>query len=263
MSETLQRIYEIGNNPDNMRGMSRTASGLIITRCVDRRLVDVGGAVRVPGNSLGFATVLAMRGQAHDVADGIAKTPQHGLRPGGHRNICAYDHNLPGVVGLVANEHPFVMDLYGQLAESANRQLPRAERFGVDLHVSDRAQRLAEKLRTHQPDVLIDAIELMPGSLVVTPDTPSEQAAAFVINTDPSNRVLDANIARDGQFYLDSSLKAYARNDRVPNDYAADALSISAATATLVASTHNLPIVVAAGLPGERDFMTLNPPALS
>jgi hypothetical protein len=258
MSEKLQTIYEIVNDPNSTREVARTASGLLLTRCVDRRFIDIGGSVRVPGNTLGIATVLNMRGEAATVADGIVVAPQFGFRRGGHKNVCAYDHNLPAVVGLVANEDPQVMSLYTQISEKTNRQLPREKRFRPYAGVTDRAEQIAEGLVDHLPDVLVEGMEALPGSNVVTPETPREDPAAYVINTDPSPYVLDTGKAPDGLFYLDSHIKAYSQNEQMPPEFAADGLAISAATAVLVARAHGLPIVVASGMPGQREFNTFD-----
>jgi hypothetical protein len=258
MSEKLQTIYEIVNDPKAVREVARTASGLLLTRCVDRRFIDIGGSVRVPGNTLGIATVLSMRGEAATLTDGIDRAPGFGFRRGGHKNVCAYDHNLPAVVGLVANEDPAVMRVYAQISEAANKQLPRDNRFRFYSGVVDRAQQVAESLADHQPDVLVEVIETLPGSSVVTPDAPREDPVAYVINTDPSRYVLDADKAPDGLFYLDSHIKAYSQSEQMPDEFAADGLAISAATAVLMARANSLPIIVASGMPGEREFTTLN-----
>jgi hypothetical protein len=252
-AEKLETIRGIFDEPGHFREIIRTAGGLLTTRCVDRRLVDLGGAIRTPGNTLGTGTVLIMRGVAVSMRDAINKVPLLGLRRGAHRNVCAYDHNLLPVVGLVADQDPRVMELYHFLGERVMSQLPADQRVAVDEAVAQRAERALHVLDGHRPDEMIDYIADMPDSHVVTPQDPHEQAAAFVINTDPSAQVLDGHVAPDGLFYLDAHVKAVTHS-AMPADYMPDALALSAATAVLVARAHDLPIMVAEGVAGQRSF---------
>jgi hypothetical protein len=261
-SYAIERLHDALGDPHKFVTYARTASGLALRRCVDVRLAGVGYSLRQPGNAENDLTVMTMRGYTRTLRDGIPLLKDTGVLPGGHTEICAYDHNLPTIMKGIANGKPRVRKVYETVVE---RILPRFDlrtrnEFGSPNFeaVSNRARAVVEagRLDDHVPDELVPAIrEAYPGiASVVTPLESPEPAIAYVIDASVDGMVPREDVLPPA--YFDSTPDSILAS-QMPIGWMADAIALSASTGDLVAEKHGLPLVVVSGSFEDRRYITV------
>jgi hypothetical protein len=198
---------------------------------------------------------------ATSLREGMHVVDKAGLQRGVHTKVCAYDHNVRPVLGQLVDQKPRVMQVYGKVTDGIRQQLEDGNTKRYDgATVADRAYWAnSYQLTEHTPDEVARHMSGTENAEVTVPPTPQvDRAAAFVIDTYLGNEALRGDIFAPGAVYLDSSAQVahYAAEQSIELErMRPDMAAVAVSTAVLVAEAHDMPILVAHGAPGQREFI--------
>lgn len=250
LSDGLESLKAHLSDLGNFVEVQTGSNGLLPARCVDKRLVDqFGGSVRLPGNSIGLLAMLLVAGEIDTLSGGVPTLATRGLRPGGHTNTCAFDHNLATIAGLVAEGDDQLNQVLGYSADAAGIEVDTRQLAG-------KFEQVMPEFKRHTPDSLVSQIgqQLGDRASIVDPPEQALPAAAYVMDLSPDGLVLRQNPELDTGIYMDTTADAMQQSG---NEQLLEvALAFSAATALVVARAHRLPIVQMSGKGDNTVFTT-------